>query len=105
MRPHRILLLVPLALALVLGSSPGPLNARTAADIPASLTDREFWQLTEDLSEPDGTFRSDNVLSNEMVFARNDVGVDTIAELLDTVYLPLIRAVSAQPPASDPAAK
>src|SRR6187431_2808189 len=70
MRPHRILLLVPLALALVLGSSPAPLNARTAADIPASLTDREFWQLTEDLSEPDGTFRSDNVLSNEMVFAR-----------------------------------
>jgi hypothetical protein len=70
MRPHRILLLVPLALALVLGSSPAPLDARTPADIPASLTNREFWQLTEDLSEPDGTFRSDNVLSNEMVFAR-----------------------------------
>jgi hypothetical protein len=41
-----------------------------SADIPARLTDQEFWKLTGDLSEPDGTFRSDNVLSNEMVFAR-----------------------------------
>jgi hypothetical protein len=32
-----------------------------------------------------------------MVFARNDVGADTIAELLDTMYLPLIKTVSAQP--------
>ncbi len=51
----------------------GPAAGRgrdVAADIPARLTDQEFWQLTEDLSEPDGTFRSDNVLSNEMVFAR-----------------------------------
>ena len=37
------------------------------------------------------------LLRDEMVFARNDVGADTIAELLDTVYLPLIRTVSAQP--------
>ncbi len=41
-----------------------------SVDIPARLTDQEFWRLTEELSEPDGTFRSDNVLSNEMVFAR-----------------------------------
>jgi hypothetical protein len=40
------------------------------------------------------------LLRDEMVFARNDIGPDTIAELLDTVYLPLIRTVSAQPPAS-----
>jgi hypothetical protein len=38
------------------------------ADIPSRLSDQEFWRLTEELSEPDGTFRSDNVLSNEMVF-------------------------------------
>jgi len=37
------------------------------------------------------------LLRDEMVFARNDIGADTIAELLDTVYLPLIRTVSAQP--------
>ena len=39
-------------------------------DLPSRLTDQEFWKLTEDLSEPDGTFRSENLLSNEMVFAR-----------------------------------
>lgn len=41
-----------------------------SADIPARLSDQEFWKLTVELSEPDGTFRSDNLLSNEMVFAR-----------------------------------
>jgi hypothetical protein len=74
MRPHRLLLTVPLALALALTLGPGALMGRlgasTAPDIPAKLTDAEFWRLTEDLSEPDGTFRSDNLLSNEMVFAR-----------------------------------
>jgi hypothetical protein len=51
----------------VLTISPGRAGS---ADIPARLADQEFWKLTSDLSEPDGTFRSDNVLSNEMVFAR-----------------------------------
>jgi hypothetical protein len=68
MRLHRIRLVVPLALALVAGASITFAGAR--ADIPARLTNAEFWQLTEDVSEPDGTFRSDNLLSNEMVFAR-----------------------------------
>ncbi|MGB7218795.1 MAG: hypothetical protein WBD07_08295 [Vicinamibacterales bacterium] len=36
-----------------------------AADLPARLTDKEFWSLTETLSEPGGAFRSDNFLSNE----------------------------------------
>jgi hypothetical protein len=33
--------------------------------VPASLTDEQFWSLSTDLSEPGGTFRSDNLLSNE----------------------------------------
>jgi len=42
----------------------------TADTLPTSLTDREFWALTERISEPDGFFRSnsgstDNLLSNE----------------------------------------
>lgn len=45
------------------------LLARPTADLPTRLSDQEFWKLTETLSEPDGSFRSDNVLSNEMVFA------------------------------------
>lgn len=36
--------------------------------IPGQLTDREFWQLVTDVSEPGGYFRSDNFLSNEMGF-------------------------------------
>src|SRR3954468_8793988 len=36
--------------------------------IPSSLTDKEFWQLATDISEPGGFFRSDNFLSNEMGF-------------------------------------
>ena len=33
--------------------------------LPAQLTDREFWELTEMVSEPNGEFQSDNFLSNE----------------------------------------
>src|SRR3989441_2683251 len=41
-------------------------GSSTAADtLPSGLTDREFWQMMVDFSEPDGYFRSDNFLSNE----------------------------------------
>ena len=41
-------------------------NARTpASGLPARLSDQEFWRLSSDLSEHDGTFRSDNLVSNE----------------------------------------
>ena len=38
--------------------------ARTA--LPDRLSDGQFWSLIEDVSEPGGTFRSDNLLSNEL---------------------------------------
>jgi hypothetical protein len=34
--------------------------------IPARLADHEFWSLLTSLSEPNGSFRSDNLLSNEL---------------------------------------
>src|SRR5690349_24105523 len=45
--------------------------ARRADTVPAALTDREFWSLVGQLSEPNGVFVSrsgspDNLLSNEM---------------------------------------
>ena len=55
-------LLTALACTTLLAWTPG-LVAR--ADLPARLTDQEFWSLTDDLSEPGGQFRSDNFLSNE----------------------------------------
>jgi len=60
----------PLALALGLGSGiVFPLFAVVPPDLPAQLSDREFWILTEDLSEPDGSFPSDNLVSDERIFS------------------------------------
>src|SRR6202163_920324 len=41
-----------------------PLGISASAKLPARLTDQEFWTLIGELSEPGGTFRSDNLLSN-----------------------------------------
>ena len=38
--------------------------------LPSSIPDAEFWSLSERLSEPNGTFRSDNLLSNEMTLSQ-----------------------------------
>ena len=37
-------------------------------DLPARLSDREFWRLVDSLSEPNGYFQSDNLVSNEDTF-------------------------------------
>jgi AcrR family transcriptional regulator len=37
------------------------------------------------------------LLRDEMLFSRNTVGPDTIAEIIDTVYLPLVETLSRQP--------
>src|SRR5215510_13583550 len=42
--------------------------ARAAETLPAQLSDQEFWKLSSESSEPDGMFRSDNLLSNELYF-------------------------------------
>jgi len=40
------------------------------SDIPTSLSDDEFWRLSQEMSEANGSFLSDNLVSNEVVFAR-----------------------------------
>ena len=64
----------PADLRLVAQSSAGA-SARTAAPqsastptIPARLSDRQFWSLSHELSEPGGYFRSENLVSNEHTF-------------------------------------
>ncbi len=42
-------------------------RSRTEA-LPQRLDDRTFWTLVTEFSEPNGFFRSDNLVSNEMVF-------------------------------------
>jgi hypothetical protein len=50
---------------LCLRAAPRP---RTIESLPDRLTDQQFWQLSSELSEPNGFFRSDNLVSNEHTF-------------------------------------
>jgi hypothetical protein len=61
---HLLVVAVAAAAVLVLAARQPALDG--AATLSASLTDHEFWTLTEQMSEPNGFFRSDNFLSNEM---------------------------------------
>ena len=45
-------------------SPPGDIGA-VSDTLPPQVTDAEFWTMVEDFSEPNGFFRSDNLLSNE----------------------------------------
>jgi hypothetical protein len=46
-----------------------PSGIQGTAPLPAArLTDREFWRLASGFSEPDGTFHSENLVSNEAGF-------------------------------------
>ena len=55
--------------------------ASALRDVPARLTDAEFWKLSTEISEPNGQFQSDNLLSNEM-------GFQTIIPALKTIVKP-----------------
>jgi hypothetical protein len=50
------------ALALTVFAAP----VAAQSTLPSQLSDKDFWQLVNDVSEPGGFFRSDNFLSNEM---------------------------------------
>src|SRR5262249_59628120 len=43
-------------------------RAGAAESFPTQLSDQAFWNLIERFSEPNGSFRSDNLLSNELHF-------------------------------------
>ena len=76
MRLRRRLAAVPVAACLaglaILGSRTD-LTARQApavSGLPSQLSGAEFWSLSTDFSEPNGSFQSDNLLSNELVFSQ-----------------------------------
>jgi hypothetical protein len=69
-------------LALVLGLT--GYRAAAADTLPTQLTDQEFWKLSSDFSEPDGFFRSDNLLSNEIWMQR------VIPDLLANITSPSV---------------
>ena len=68
MKTRRYFLVAALTLLVQVGLVWGPLARVAAEQLPAQLSDEEFWKLSSESSEPDGTFRSDNLLSNESYF-------------------------------------
>src|SRR5262245_58577103 len=65
MKPRRAARIASLLLIVNLGFT---LLVHSADTLPAQLTDQEFWKLSTESSEADGSFRSDNLLSNELYF-------------------------------------
>lgn len=65
------LVLVVLALVpAVRGVPPAPSAAEPASALPKRLSAQEYWSLSTALSEPDGYFRSENLVSNEVFMQR-----------------------------------
>ena len=63
---RQLLLVAAAVLSASLAGLPWVSAVAAAFDsLPAHLTDHEFWSLVADVSEPGGSFRSDNLLSNE----------------------------------------
>lgn len=64
--PVRLVILSAAVCALFLCVTPTSRPVTEA--LPERLDDRTFWALVTEFSEPSGTFRSDNLVSNETVF-------------------------------------
>jgi hypothetical protein len=67
-RVRRAAVLVVCALLAAMWPAGGVSGQSAVRPLPNRLSDREFWQLSTGLSEPDGRFQSDNLVSNERVF-------------------------------------
>lgn len=63
-RPARAILAFVVTALLAVWAPSG--SAQTA--LPSGLSNSEFWSLIETMSEPDGSFSSDNLVSNEDTF-------------------------------------
>jgi hypothetical protein len=74
------LLLVALTLILPIGLPAVPAAEAPAGRLPTELTGQDFWKLSAELSEPDGFFRSDNLVSNEIFMQRVIPGLTKIVK-------------------------
>jgi hypothetical protein len=72
-----------LAIAIV---APDAWSGGAVDALPLRLTDAEFWQLSADISELNGNFRSDNLLSNE-IWMQAVIPALTREARADRVYL------------------
>lgn len=64
---HRALVAV-LTAAFALASAGNRAGPAAAEPLPSSLNDRAFWRLIIETSEPNGFFRSENLVSNERTY-------------------------------------
>jgi len=65
---RRHLVVIAAALAALSGLLAGPRIQVAANTLPRQLSDRAFWKMIAEFSEPGGSFRSDNFLSNETAY-------------------------------------
>jgi hypothetical protein len=67
---HRRLVLIGLLALCASCRTPLPVLGPDVAtnSLPARISDVEFWRLISDMSEPEGSFPSDNFVSNETMF-------------------------------------
>jgi hypothetical protein len=71
MTRRALFLAAALALVAALRGWPSaPLAGSPVSTLPPQLTGPELWTLSAELSEPDGFFRSDNLVSNELYMQR-----------------------------------
>jgi hypothetical protein len=69
MMPRRHLFVIVTALLSLSGAALfGPGGEVAADSLPKRLSDRAFWRMIVDFSEPGGAFGSDNLLSNETTY-------------------------------------
>jgi hypothetical protein len=68
MMQRRHVLVIVTALFSLSGALFGPRGEAAADSLPKRLSDRAFWRMIVDFSEPGGAFGSDNILSNETTY-------------------------------------
>ena len=68
MTTRRLLVAALIVAAVFVAVAAGLRVPASAEKLPQRLSNQEFWTLATDFSEPDGTFRSDNLVSNEFWF-------------------------------------
>jgi hypothetical protein len=62
LRRHRLFIGLALALSFIAAAF------RAVETLPTQLSDSAFWKMVTDMSEPDGNFRFENFLSNELKY-------------------------------------
>src|SRR5215470_2305262 len=68
MMRQRFLFVTATLVFLSLAAMFGPHGQVADSTVPKQLSDRAFWRMVVDFSEPGGVFRSDNFVSNETTY-------------------------------------